>query len=44
MAKKRVGKFPTTFRQMALDRLTQCESIVELAKKLGISRRLLSPA
>lgn len=41
MAKKRVGKFPKAFRQMAMDRLTQCDNIVELAKELGISRRLL---
>ena len=41
MAKKRVGKFPKAFRQMAVDRLTQCENIVALAKELGISRRLL---
>jgi len=41
VAKKRVGKFPKAFRQMAVDRLNQCENIVELAKELGISRRLL---
>jgi len=41
VAKKRVGKFPTAFRQMAVDRLTQCDNIVALAKELGISRRLL---
>lgn len=41
MAKKRVGKFPKAFRQMAVDRLTQCDNIVELAKELGICRRLL---
>ena len=41
MAKKRVGKFPKAFRQMAVDRLMQCDNIVELAKELGISRRLL---
>ena len=41
MAKKRVGKFPKAFRQMAVDRLNQCENIVALAKDLGISRRLL---
>ncbi len=41
MAKKRVGKFPKAFRQMAVDRLKQCENIVELAKELGIHRRLL---
>ena len=42
MAKKRVGKFPKAFRQMAVDRLTQCDNIVNLAKELGSSRRLLS--
>ena len=41
MAKKRVGKFPKAFRQMAVDRLTQCDNIVALAKELEISRRLL---
>lgn len=41
MAKKRVGKFPKGFRQMAVDRLNQCENIVALAKELGLSRRLL---
>jgi transposase-like protein len=41
VAKKRMGKFPKAFRQMAVDRLTQCDNIVELAKELGISRRLL---
>ena len=41
MAKKRVGKFPKAFWQMAVDRLTQCDNIVALAKELGISRRLL---
>ena len=41
MAKKRVEKFPKAFRQMAVDRLTQCDNIVALAKELGISRRLL---
>jgi transposase InsO family protein/transposase-like protein len=41
VAKKRVGKFPKVFRQMAVDRLAQCDNIVALAKALGISRRLL---
>jgi transposase-like protein len=41
VAKKRVGEFPNAFRQMAVDRLNQCENIVALAKELGISRRLL---
>jgi transposase-like protein len=41
VAKKRVGKFPKAFRQMAVERLNHCENIVELANELGISRRLL---
>lgn len=41
MAKKRVGKFPQAFRQMAVNRLKQCENIVALAKELGVHRRLL---
>ncbi len=41
MGEKRVGKFPKAFRQMAVDRLNQCENIVALAKEPGISRRLL---
>ena len=41
MSKKRVGKFPKGFRQMAVNRLMQCDNIVALAKELGISRRLL---
>lgn len=41
VAKKRVGKFPKAFRQMAVDRLNQCDNIGELAKELGIHRRLL---
>ncbi len=41
MAKKRVGKFPKAFRQMAVDRLNQGDNIGELAKELGIHRRLL---
>ena len=41
MAKRRVGRYPKAFRQMAVDRLKQCENIVELAKELGVHRRLL---
>ena len=33
VAKKRVGNFQRPLRQMAVDRLTQCENIVELAKR-----------
>ena len=41
MVKKRVGRFPKAFRQMAVDRLNACDNIGELAKELGIHRRLL---
>ena len=41
MGKRRVGRYPKAFRQMAVDRLNQCENIVELAKELGVHRRLL---
>jgi transposase-like protein len=41
VAKKRVETFARAFRQMAVDRLAQCDNIVALAKELGISRRLL---
>ena len=41
MAKKRVGKFPKAFRQMAAERQNQCDNIVDLAKELGIGGRLL---
>ena len=42
MAKKRVGKVPTVFRQRAVEQLTPCEHIVEFAKELGLRRRLWS--
>lgn len=41
MAKKRVGKFPKSFRQYAVARLKQCDNIVVLSKELGVHRRLL---
>ena len=41
MAKKRVGKFPKAFQQYAVARLKQCDNIIELAKELGVHRRLL---
>lgn len=40
VAKNR-GKRRKAFRQMAMDRLTQCDNIMEFAKELGISRPLL---
>lgn len=41
MAKRRVGRYPKAFRQMAVERLNQCENIVALSQELGVSRRLL---
>jgi transposase-like protein len=41
VAKKRVGKFPTSFPQYAVARLKQCDNIVALSKELGVHRRLL---
>jgi transposase-like protein len=41
VAKKRVGKFPKSFRQYAVARLKQCDNIVALSKELGVHRRLL---
>ena len=42
MAKKRrVGRYPKSFRQMAVERLKSCENIVALSEELGVHRRLL---
>ena len=41
MAKKRVGKFPKEFIQIAVDQLKTCDNISELSKKLNVHRRLL---
>ena len=35
MVRKRVGKYPKAFRQMAVDRLTQCDNIAALAHALA---------
>jgi transposase-like protein len=41
MAKRRVGRYPKAFRQMAVERLNHCENIVALSQELAVSRRLL---
>ena len=42
MAKKRrVGRYPNSFRKMAVERLKSCENIVALSEELGVHRRLL---
>jgi len=39
--KKRVNKYPTAFRKMALERLKSCRNATELATELGIHRTQL---
>jgi transposase-like protein len=41
MAKRRVGRYPRAFRQMAVDRLGKCDNVVALSEELGVHRRLL---
>jgi transposase-like protein len=39
--KKKVNKYPTAFRKMALERLRTCKSVTELSAELGIHRTQL---
>lgn len=41
MVKKRIGRHSQAFRQMAVERLKQCDNISELSRELGVSRGLL---
>jgi len=41
VAKKRKGRYPAAFRQMAVERMKHCENIVALSEELDVSRRLL---
>jgi transposase-like protein len=41
VGKKKVNKYPTAFRKMALERLKTCTSATELAKELGVHRTQL---
>lgn len=41
MAKKRVGKYPLSFRQMAMERMKDCPSVSALAEELGVHRTVL---
>ena len=41
MGKRRVNKYPKAFRQMAVERMRNCQNISELAKELGIDRTCL---
>ena len=39
--KKRIGRYPQSFRQMALERMKDCRSVSDLADELGIHRTVL---
>ena len=41
MRKKKVNKYPTAFRKMALERLKTCKSATDLAAELGVHRTQL---
>jgi len=41
VGKKRVGRYPTAFRQMVLERMKDCANVSELARELGIDRMCL---
>jgi len=41
VARKRVGKYPLSFRQMAMERMKDCPSVSALADELGIHRTIL---
>jgi transposase-like protein len=41
MARRRFWRHPNEFKRMAVERFNNCQSIVALAKELGIQRRLL---
>ncbi len=41
MGKKKVNKYPTAFRKMALERLKTCKNVTELSVELGIHRTQL---
>ena len=41
MAKQRVGRYPIAFRQMAIERMRDCDNIGALAQELGVHRRML---
>jgi transposase-like protein len=41
VAKKRVGKYPESFRRMAMERMRDCPSVSALAEELGVHRTIL---
>ena len=41
MGKRRVGKYPESFRRMALERMKGCANVCALARELGVDRTVL---
>jgi transposase-like protein len=41
VGKKKINKYPTAFRKMALERMKSCRNVSELAAELGIHRTQL---
>jgi hypothetical protein len=41
VAKKRVGKYALSFRQMAMEQMKDCPSVSALAEELGVHRTVL---
>jgi transposase-like protein len=41
VGKRRIGKYPRAFRERAVERMRNCDNILELAKELGVHRSVL---
>lgn len=41
MSRKRWGRYPAEFRQIAVERMKLCANVKELAEELGVSRTVL---
>jgi transposase-like protein len=41
VGKRRIGKYPRAFREKAVERMRNCDSVLELAKELGVHRSVL---
>ena|ERR1035438_3833771 len=41
MGKRRMGKYPRAFRERAVERMKHCDSVLELARELGVHRSVL---
>jgi len=38
VGKRRIGKYPRAFRERAVERMKSCDSVLELARELGVHR------